>query len=154
MAWTSSMNAGGSSLGKKSSSSAAPSARTFIAILPSNQTSFWPSPITPNNSWMPLRVSWPGDFMKKLFKILVILVLVLIVAGLLAVHFFLDGAITKGFNSVGPTITKTDTRLDGVSLSIFSGSGKMKGLFIGNPEGYKGAAMQVASSSFAVQPGS
>jgi hypothetical protein len=92
--------------------------------------------------------------MKKLFKILVILVLVLVVAGLLAVHFFLDGAITKGFNSVGPTITKTDTRLDGVSLSIFSGSGKMKGLFIGNPEGYKGAAMQVASSSFAVQPGS
>jgi hypothetical protein len=92
--------------------------------------------------------------MKKLIKIVIILVLVLIVVALLAVHFFMDTAITKGFNAVGPTITKTDTHIDGASLSIFSGSGKMKGLFIGNPQGYTGAAMQVGSSSFAVQPSS
>src|SRR5215468_4174246 len=92
--------------------------------------------------------------MKKLIKFLIIAVLVLIVAGVVAVGLFLDSAITKGFNAVGPTVTKTDTRVDAVSLSLFSGSGKMKGLFIGNPEGYKGAAMQVGSSSFAVQPSS
>jgi hypothetical protein len=92
--------------------------------------------------------------MKKLIKIVMALVLVLIVAALIGARFFLGTAITKGFNAVGPTITKTDTRIDGASLSIFSGSGEMKGLFIGNPEGYKGAAMQVGSSSFAVKPSS
>src|SRR5689334_18901355 len=92
--------------------------------------------------------------MKKLIKIVIVLVLILIVVGLLAVHFLLDTAVTKGFNAVGPTSTKTDTHIDGASLSFFSGSGKLKGLFIGNPEGYKGAAMQVGSSSFAVQPSS
>jgi len=92
--------------------------------------------------------------MKKLIKIVIVLVLVLIVAAFLGLYLFLDKAITKGFNTVGPTITKTDTHIEGASLSFFSGSGKMKGLFIGNPEGYKGAAMQVGSSSFAVKPGS
>jgi len=93
--------------------------------------------------------------MKKFVVRLLIVLLVLILLAVLGVHFFLDGAIKKGFNTVGPKITKVDTRIDAVSLSIMSGSGKMKGLFIGNPEGYKSpSAMQVGSSSFAVQPGS
>src|SRR2546423_3577839 len=93
--------------------------------------------------------------MKKLFIRLFIVLLVLILVAVLAIHFFLDSAITKGFNTVGPKITKVDTRLDAASLSIMSGSGKMKGLFVGNPEGYKSkSAIQVGTSSFAVQPGS
>jgi len=93
--------------------------------------------------------------MKKLFVRLLIVLLVLILLAVLAVHFFLDSAITKGFNTVGPKITKVDTRLDAASLSLLSGSGKMKGLFVGNPEGYKSKfAIQVGSSSFAVQPSS
>jgi hypothetical protein len=94
--------------------------------------------------------------MKKLIKILIIGIFLLIVAAIVGAHFFLDGAITKGFNAVGPTITKTDTRIDGASLSILSGAGKMKGLFIGNPAGYEsnGFAIKVASSSFAVKPAS
>jgi len=92
--------------------------------------------------------------MKKLLKVLFVTLLGAIIAVVLAAGLLLDSAITKGFNTLGPTITKTDTRIDSVSLSIFSGSGKMKGLFIGNPEGYKGAAIQVGSSSFAVQPSS
>jgi hypothetical protein len=92
--------------------------------------------------------------MKKLIKIVILLVLVLIIAAIVAIPLFLDTAITKGFNAVGPTITKTDTHIQGTSISLFSGSGQMKGLFIGNPEGYKGAAMQVGSSSFAVKPSS
>jgi len=93
--------------------------------------------------------------MKKFVIRLFIVLLVLILLAVLGVHFFLDGAIKKGFNTVGPKITKVDTRIDAVSLSIMSGSGKMKGLFIGNPEGYKSpSAIQVGSSTFAVQPGS
>lgn len=93
---------------------------------------------------------------KKLLKLVILLLFLVIVAAVLGVRFFLDKAITKGFNTVGPAITKTDTRIDGVSLSIFSGSGKMNGLFIGNPEGYatNSFAMRVNSSSFAVQPSS
>ncbi len=92
--------------------------------------------------------------MKKFVVRLFIGLLVLILLAVLAVHFFLDGAIKKGFNSVGPKITKVDTKLDAVSLSIMSGAGKMKGLFVGNPEGYKSpSAIQVGTSSFAVQPG-
>jgi len=93
---------------------------------------------------------------KKLIKFAILLVLILIVAVVLGVRFYLDKAITKGFNTVGPAITKTDTRIDGASLSVLSGSGKMNGLFIGNPEGYgsNSFAMRVNSSSFAVQPGS
>jgi hypothetical protein len=93
--------------------------------------------------------------MKKLLKFFIVAVLVLILLAVLGVHFFLDDAIKKGFNTMGPKVTKVDTRLDAVSISIMSGSGKMKGLFIGNPEGYKSpSAIQVGSSSFAVQPGS
>lgn len=94
--------------------------------------------------------------MKKLLKILVIGLFVLIILVVVGIHFFLDGAITKGFNTVGPTITKTDTHIDAASLSILSGSGKMKGLFVGNPAGYEsnGFAIKVASSSFAVKPSS
>jgi|SRR4051812_24245580 hypothetical protein len=93
--------------------------------------------------------------MKKLIVRLFIAFCILILLAVLAVHFFLDSAIKKGFNTVGPKITKVDTRIDGASLAILSGAGKVKGLFIGNPEGYKSAsAIQVGSSSFAVQPGS
>lgn len=94
--------------------------------------------------------------MKKLIKFLIIGIFVLIIVIIVAVHFFLDGAITKGFNTVGPTITKTDTHVDAVGLSILSGSGKMKGLFVGNPAGYEsnGFAIKVGSSSFVVKPGS
>src|SRR5579862_2084630 len=94
--------------------------------------------------------------MKKLIKFLILGIFLLIVAAIIAVHFFLDGAITKGFNTVGPTITKTDTHIDAASLSILSGSGKMKGLIVGNPAGYESNAfaIRVGSSSFAVKPAS
>jgi hypothetical protein len=93
--------------------------------------------------------------MKKIIVGILVALLVLILVAALAVHFFLDGAIKNGFEKVGPKITKVETKLDSVSLSILSGSGKMKGLIIHNPEGYKSpSAMQVSSSSFAVRPGS
>src|SRR4051794_35595644 len=94
--------------------------------------------------------------MKKLFKFVILGLFILILFVVLGIHLFLDSAITKGFNAVGPTITKTDTHIDAASLSILSGSGKMKGLFVGNPAGYEsnGFAFRVGSSSFSVKPGS
>ncbi len=91
--------------------------------------------------------------MKKIIIGIVIAVVVLIIAAVVAVAFFLDTAVKRGVETVGPMLTKTEVKLDGVSLSLFSGGGKIKGLVIGNPPGYKTAsAISVGSASLAVQP--
>ncbi len=93
--------------------------------------------------------------MKKLLFRLLIALVVLVILAVVAVSLFLDSAIRRGVETVGPMLTKVDVKLAGVSLSIFSGSGKIKGLVVGNPPGYKTpAAIQVGSASLAVQPGS
>jgi hypothetical protein len=93
--------------------------------------------------------------MKKIVvRGLVALVVLILLAGL-AVHFFLNGAIKRGVETVGPKLTKTDVKLKTVTLSLFSGSGKMKGLLIGNPEGFKTPyAINVGSASLEIKPGS
>jgi len=56
---------------------------------------------------------------------------------------------------VGPKIAKVDIQLASVRLSLFSGSGSVKGLVIGNPEGYKTPdAISVGSTSVRISPGS
>jgi hypothetical protein len=93
--------------------------------------------------------------MKKLILRLLIALVVLVILAVAGVAFFLDSAIKKGVETVGPQIAKVDIRLDGVSLSLLSGSGKIKGLVVSNPEGYKTPhAISVGSASLAVSPGS
>ena len=93
--------------------------------------------------------------MKKLLVRILIALLVLLILGVLAVGFFLDSAVKKGVETVGPMLTKVEVKLDSVSLSLLSGSGKIKGLFVGNPEGFKSpSAIQVGHASLALQPGS
>lgn len=93
--------------------------------------------------------------MKKLLIRGLIVVVILIVVGILAVGLFLDGAIKKGVETVGPKIVKVDIKLDDVSLSILSGSGSVKGLVVGNPEGYKTPqAIVVGHARLALSPGS
>lgn len=93
--------------------------------------------------------------MKKLLIRIVIALVVLVILAVLAVGLFLDGAIKKGVETVGPQIAKVDIRLDSVNLSLLSGSGKVKGLVVGNPEGYSTPnAISVGSASVSVSPGS
>lgn len=93
--------------------------------------------------------------MKKLVIRIVIALVVLLILGVLAVSFFLDGIVKRGIETVGPMLTKVEVKLDAVSLSILSGSGKIKGLVVGNPEGFKTpSAIQVGKASLALQPGS
>jgi uncharacterized protein involved in outer membrane biogenesis len=52
-------------------------------------------------------------------------------------------------------LTKVDVKLDRVSLSLFSGAGQIKGLVVGNPEGFKTPhAISVGSASVALKPAS
>jgi hypothetical protein len=93
--------------------------------------------------------------MKKLLIRLLLVVVILVVLAVVAVGFFLDGAIKKGVETFGPQIAKVDIKLDSVNLSILSGSGKIKGLVVGNPEGFKTPnAIKVGTASVSVVPGS
>lgn len=93
--------------------------------------------------------------MKKLVIRILIGLVVLVVLVVVAIGFFLNGAIKKGVETIGPRITKVDVKLDSVSVSLLSGSGKIKGLVVGNPEGFKTPnAISVGSASMALSPGS
>lgn len=77
--------------------------------------------------------------MKKLKKVLLFGVLFLVALGLLAVlaaAFFLDQIVKTGIEKVAPTITQTTVTLDGVHISMLNGSVSMKGLVVGNPQGF------------------
>jgi uncharacterized protein involved in outer membrane biogenesis len=92
--------------------------------------------------------------MKKILVRIAIVLVVLIVLVALSVHFFLDGAVKNGIETLGPKMTKVDVKLDAVSISLLSGSGKIKGLVIGNPEGYKTPhAISIGTASLALKPG-
>ena len=75
--------------------------------------------------------------MKKILLGLVGVVVVVLIVLVVIVTLSLDSIIKKGVETAGPQITKTELKLDGASLSILSGSGALKGLLVGNPEGYK-----------------
>jgi len=93
--------------------------------------------------------------MKKLVIRASIALLILIILGVVAVGLFLDGAVKRGIETVGPMLTKVEVKLDSVSLSLLSGAGKIKGLVVGNTTGYKTPfAMQIGSGSLSLQPGS
>jgi hypothetical protein len=93
--------------------------------------------------------------MKKILIRLFIASVILLILGVLAVSFFLDGAVKRGVETVGPMLTKVEVKLDSVNLSLLSGGGKLKGLIVGNPSGYKTpSAIQVGTASLALQPSS
>jgi len=74
--------------------------------------------------------------MKKLLVILGALFGLVLIGGIV-LTFTLGPIITKGVNTFGPKITGTKVTLDSVSVSPFTGSFTMSGLFVGNPEGWK-----------------
>jgi uncharacterized protein involved in outer membrane biogenesis len=93
--------------------------------------------------------------MKKILLWGGVLLLVLVAAAAICVGLFLDKAIKKSVETVGPQLTKVSITLDDVSLSILSGSGRIRGLVVGNPEGYKAPqAISVGTASLAVKPSS
>jgi uncharacterized protein involved in outer membrane biogenesis len=93
--------------------------------------------------------------MKKIVLRLGIGLIILVVLIVLGISLFLDGMIKRGIEMVGPNLTGVSVKLDRVSLSPLSGSGTVKGLMVGNPEGFKAPhAIRVGSASLALQPGS
>src|SRR5687768_17400167 len=80
---------------------------------------------------------------------------VLLIIALVTITLSLDRIIKAGVETVGPQIAKVEVKLAGVSHSLFSGRGEIKGLVVGNPEGFKTeSAIKVGSVSMALRPSS
>ena len=93
--------------------------------------------------------------MKKILIYGSITLVVLLVAVVLVIGLFLDRAIKAGVETYGPQITKVDVRLDSVGLSFLSGAGQIKGMVVGNPQGYLTPhAIRLGSASLALKPSS
>ena len=74
--------------------------------------------------------------MKRLLKIVVVLVLVVaIFVGV--VFFYLDSGIKQTVETYGPHYTKSSVELANVNLSPLSGKVSLKGLVVGNPQGFQ-----------------
>src|SRR5262245_10901060 len=93
--------------------------------------------------------------MKKILLRTLIVLVVLVIVAVVVIGLTLDSAIKKGVETFGPQLTQVSIKLDSVKVSIFSGSGGVKGLVVGNPEGYKTAhAINVGSADLGLSPGS
>ena len=93
--------------------------------------------------------------MKKILIGMVALVGIVVTAIVVGVALFLDSGIKRGMETLGPQLTKVDVKLDGVSVSLLSGTGKIKGLVVGNPAGYQTPhAIRVDAASLALTPSS
>ena len=93
--------------------------------------------------------------MKKLIIRVSVALIILVLLGILTIGFFLDAAVKRAVETVGPMLTQVEVKLDSASFSLLSGTGKLKGLLVGNPTGYKTpSAIQVGTASLAIQPGS
>jgi uncharacterized protein involved in outer membrane biogenesis len=92
--------------------------------------------------------------MKKILVRIGIALVILIILAVLAISLFLDGAVKRSVETMGSKMAQVDVKLDKVSLSLFSGSGTVKGLVIGNPPNYKTAqAISVGSTTVGLKPG-
>ena len=90
----------------------------------------------------------------NLVKILIALAVVAAVA-LVALFLSLNSIVKNGVTAFGPEVIKAPIQLDGVSISAFSGSGELRGLVVGNPEGFKTPhAVKLGTASLQVKPAS
>jgi len=73
----------------------------------------------------------------KWLKRILIVVVVLVVIAAVAIYFGGNYAAKKGVEVGGTAALGVDTKLDSVSIGWFSSTVGMRGLSVGNPEGYK-----------------
>ena len=91
--------------------------------------------------------------MKKLIIRFIVAIVGVVILIALAAHLFIDGIIKRGIETIGPRLAKVEIKLQSVSLSFISGSGKITGLIVGNPEGYKTpSAISVGAVSLVLKP--
>jgi uncharacterized protein involved in outer membrane biogenesis len=63
--------------------------------------------------------------------------LAVVVTTLIVLGVCLNHIVKKAVDTYGPQLTHTTVSVDSVDLSLLTGSAKVKGLAVGNPQGYK-----------------
>jgi AsmA family len=92
---------------------------------------------------------------KKILLILVLLVVVLVIGLAVVIGTNLDKIVKTAVERIAPTITQTPVTLDGVSISLLTGSASLNGFVIGNPDGYKTpSAISIGKAAISLSPGS
>lgn len=90
--------------------------------------------------------------MKKIIKFGLVGLLVLVIAVAAGLTLVLNKAVKHGVELIAPRITKTNVKLEGVSLSLLSGGGALKGFVVGSPEGYEApSTMAVGEIEVSIQ---
>jgi uncharacterized protein involved in outer membrane biogenesis len=84
--------------------------------------------------------------MKRLILVGAIGLVVLLVAAVFAATLYLDALARKSVERVGADVTKVDVQVSGASLSVLSGRGELRGIRVGNPEGFQTPSAVVAES--------
>jgi uncharacterized protein involved in outer membrane biogenesis len=74
---------------------------------------------------------------------------VLLVAAVVVIGLRLDTLVKAGLETVAPKVTQTTLTVDAVHISLLGGSASVKGLVLGNPEGYQ-APQSISISNAAV----
>ncbi len=91
-------------------------------------------------------------------KILIVLLVAMVAIGAVAWFYgnvILGSAAKRAIEAFGPKVAQVDVRVHSVGVSLIGGSGSLKGLFIGNPQGYKSpSAIKVDTIRIAVAPAS
>jgi uncharacterized protein involved in outer membrane biogenesis len=91
--------------------------------------------------------------MKKPFWSVIVGLVVLIIIAIVVIGFFLGDIVKKGIETVGPQIAKVSVKANAVNLSLLTGSATIKGLTVGNPEGYRTSeAISVGTVDVGVDP--
>lgn len=73
-------------------------------------------------------------------RFLIILLVVLVAVGI-AVSVGLNTIVTTAINNTAPKILGVEAGVEGVELSLFSGEGRIKGLYVKNPAGFSDAKL-------------
>ena len=93
--------------------------------------------------------------MKKIILGLGIVVIVLLVIGVVVVGTHLGDIIKAGLETAGPKVTQTSLTVNAVNVSLLGGSAGVKGMVLGNPEGYRTpSAISIGKAAVSLSPGS
>src|SRR5271169_880370 len=74
---------------------------------------------------------------EKIFWSVVLVLIVLAIIGAVIFSLFLGDIVKKGVETFGPEMTRVSVKVDEVHVSLLTGSAGVKGLVIGNPQGYQ-----------------
>ena len=84
---------------------------------------------------------------------IVVVVLILLIIGVVIVALNLNTLVKKSIEAYGPQITKVSIKLDEVHVDLLTGSAKVNGLVVGNPEGYTAPqSISVGEASVGLNP--